>query len=306
MEKKKKKDEGGRKNVLFFLLAFFIFSIVCILIGVAFLGEIKLPFLQRNRIKIAYLYAGLLCLFFTLSAVYVFKEKQKAVKLFFLGYFFLFIFLLLAYFLQRKGFFQVVNDKEMLREYLENAGVWTPLIYILFQFLQVIILPVPGIVSTAVGVAIFGALKATAYSLIGIYLGSITAFFIGRKWGGKAVVWIVGEESLTKWQKKLKGKDNLFLTLAFLLPLFPDDVLCFLAGLSSISTQYFLWMCFFTRLISVLATCYSVNFIPFHTWWGLAIWLFLFIGVILLGLWTYKNADKLRKFFQKRQKKKQK
>lgn len=306
MDKKKKKDKGGRKNAIVFLLAFFIFSMLCTIIGIAFLGEIKLPFLQSNREKIAYLYSGLLCLSFILAALFVFWQNQKLTKLFLVGYFFLFFFLLLAYLLQRKGFFQVVNDKEQLRDYIENAGVWTPLIYILFQFLQVIILPVPGIVSTAVGVAIFGALKATLYSLLGIYLGSITAFFIGRKWGSKAVVWIVGEESLIKWQKKLKGKDNLFLTLAFLLPLFPDDILCFLAGLSTLSTRYFLEMCFFTRLISIIATCYSVNFIPFYTWWGIVVWLVLFIGVFLLGLLAYKNADKLRKFFQKGKRKRQK
>lgn len=306
MEKKEKRKTGGRKSSILFLLACFIFSMLCTVIGVIFIKGIKIPFLERNARIIVYLYSGIICLGFILSATFLFLRKQTAVKSFLLGYFFLFFFLLLAYILQRKGFFQIINDKEKFREYLENAGVWTPLIYILLQFLQVIILPIPGIVSTAVGVAIFGAFKTSLYSLIGIYLGSVAAFFIGRKWGSKAVVWIVGEENLKKWQKKLKGKDNLFLTLAFLLPLFPDDVLCFWAGLSSISTQYFLIMTFFTRLISILATCYSVNFIPFNTWWGITVWVILFAGVILLGLWVYKNTDKIQKFFQKRNRKTQK
>ena len=34
----------------------------------------------------------------------------------------------------------------------------------------------------------------------------------------------MGEDALKKWQKKLKGKDNLFLTLMFLLPLYTDDM----------------------------------------------------------------------------------
>ena len=181
-----------------------------------------------------------------------------------------------------------------------------PIAYIILQFLQVIILPIPGILSTAVGVALFGAFYTTVYSFIGIVLGSILAFYIGRKFGLKAVSWMVGEETLNKWQKKLKGKDNFILTLAFLLPLFPDDILCFLAGLSSMTNKYFLTMICISRLLAIAATCYSFNFIPFNTWWGLLIWGIIVAVIIVAFCLIYKNLHSIHQWATKRVFKKKK
>lgn len=111
---------------------------------------------------------------------------------------------------------------------------------------------------------------------------------------------MVGEETLKKWQKKLKGKDNLFLTLMFLLPLFPDDVLCFIAGLSTMSFGYFTGMIVVSRVLAISATCYSFDFIPFNTWWGLLIWGVL-IAVIAVGfILVYKNLDRIQSVLSKR------
>ena len=118
--------------------------------------------------------------------------------------------------------------------------------------------------------------------------------------------WIVGEETLRKWQKKLKGKDGLILTIMFVLPLFPDDILCFVAGLSSMSNTYFLAMMTITRLIGISATCYSFNFIPWNTWWGLLIWGILIAILICAFFLVYKHMDRLHLFFKKKREKSKK
>jgi uncharacterized membrane protein YdjX (TVP38/TMEM64 family) len=236
-------------------------------------------------------------LFFVWASI---RDKEKIVKVGLGIYILLATCFVLVYLLQITGFFAVFNDAERLQAYLESAGAWMPIAYIALQFLQVIILPIPGIVSTAVGVAIFGAFWTAAYSVLGIVLGSFAAFYIGRKWGNKAVAWLVGEETLVKWRKKLKGKDNLLLSLMFILPLFPDDILCFIAGLSTMSNRYFAIMMICTRILSIFATCYSVDFIPFNTWWGIVIWIILFAGIIVGFLLFYKYADNLQKWAQKR------
>ena len=157
--------------------------------------------------------------------------------------------------------------------------------------------------STLVGVALFGAFWAMVYSLIGILLGSMAAFFIGRKFGHKAVAWMVGEDALIKWQKKLKGKDDFLLTLAFILPLFPDDVLCFLAGLSTMSTGYFLVVILISRAIGIALTCYSVDFIPLNTWWGITLWVAFLIVIVAVLIFVYRNIDKIQAKIKKLRKK---
>jgi uncharacterized membrane protein YdjX (TVP38/TMEM64 family) len=199
----------------------------------------------------------------------------------------------LVFIFQKTGFFDLVKSSEGLQQYLEKAGIWMPILYIALQFLQVIILPIPSIVSTIAGVALFGALKAMIYSFIGIMLGSLLAFFIGRKLGNKAVAWILGKENLKRWQKKLKGKDVLFLSLMFLLPLFPDDVLCFLAGVSAMTWRTFIIVILLSRAIALVSTCFSVDFIPFTTWWGMAIWGVLAVSFMLIFIFFNRNFEKI-------------
>lgn len=191
-----------------------------------------------------------------------------------------------------------INSVDALRKYIGNAGAWAASIYIAFCFLQVVLLPVPGSVAVAVGVAMFGPLKCAIFSFIGIIVGSIVAFAVGRWIGYKAVCWIVGKESLDKWLKKLKGKDYLILSLMFLLPLFPDDVLCFVAGLSSMTWLFFIIMIVITRAISIFSTAYSFELIPFTTWWGILIWIAL-LALVILAFWLvckyYEQIDRFIK-----------
>ncbi len=191
-----------------------------------------------------------------------------------------------------------INSVDALREYIEGMGGMAAAIYIVFSFLQVVLLPVPGSVSVAVGVAMFGPLKCAVYSFIGIVSGSLAAFAIGRWVGYRAVCWIVGQETLDKWLNKLKGKDYLILSLMFLLPLFPDDVLCFVAGLSSMTWPFFIVMITITRLIGVFSTAYSFELIPFTTWWGLLIWAVLLALIALSFYLVLKHYEKIDKFIK--------
>ena len=84
----------------------------------------------------------------------------------------------------------------------------------------------------------------------------------------------------------------------FLLPMFPDDVLCFVAGLSSMTWGYFIIMIIVTRIIAVVSTAYSVGFIPFNTWWGILIWLAL-LALVILAFWLVcKYSDKIDGFIK--------
>lgn len=301
--KKQKGQKGGWKKKIFFLSAFFTLSLVCIIFTALVLDNIRKPFIENNFWWLSFLAGGIYILFFIFSAYFLFREKENFIKTALSVYLFVLFCLLLIFILQITGFFAVFNNVEKLQEYLKKAGIWMPITYILLQFLQVVILPIPGIVSTAAGVAIFGPLLTSIYSVTGILLGSFLAFYIGRKWGNKTVAWIIGEETLEKWQKKLKGKDNLFLTMMFLLPLFPDDILCFIAGLSTMSNRYFSIMIICTRVISIFATCYSVDLIPINTWWGITIWVVFFAVIIFAFIFIYKNMDKIQKWLKSRKEK---
>lgn len=232
---------------------------------------------------------GILC--------FVFK-KQTAYRFIVCFLVFIDICAVVFYTLCATGLLGKITSVDALREIIENAGGMAAVIYIIFCFLQVVLLPVPGSVAVAVGVAMFGPLYCALYAFIGIILGSVVAFAVGRWIGYRAVCWIVGKESVDKWLKKMKGKDYLILSLMFLLPLFPDDILCFVAGLSSMTWGFYIIMILITRSISVFSTAYSFELIPFNTWWGITIWIAL-AAMIIAAFWIVcKYSDRIDAFIK--------
>ena len=280
------------------ILAAVLFGAVAFVFIAYGLAYKSLPFIEKNFILLLSLSSGILGVLVLAHIVFFVLNKQAIYKLILCTLIFLAIGGATFFTICATGIIKKIGSIEALRDYISQFGSMAVFLYILFSFLQVVILPVPGSVTVAAGVALFGPLKCSIYSFIGITIGSIVAFAIGRWIGEKAVRWIVGKDTLKKWLEKLKGKDYLILSIMFLLPLFPDDVLCFVAGLSSMTWPYFLIMITITRAISVLSTAYSVGLIPFTTWWGILIW--LVIGaLIILAFWLVcKYSDKIDYFIK--------
>lgn len=196
------------------------------------------------------------------------------------------------------GFIKNIDSKEALRDYIASSGGWAVWVFILIQYLQVVVLPIPSTVTVMAGNMLFPPLLCALYSFIGITLGSLTAFAVGRLLGYKVVCWIVGKEDLDKWLKKIKGKDYLILSIMFLLPLFPDDVLCFVAGLSSMTWPYFTVMIIITRAIAITLSALSFDSIPFTEWWGILCWVLIVAAVIALFVLVMKYSDKIDYFIK--------
>ncbi len=281
------------KHILFFLLSalaagvFQLFLVLCLLHLRERWGEAAfLSLVVAGSVLNAALYA--------VQSVCYLKGKETVYKLLISCYVLLVLGAVILYILLRTGFMEIARDEEALKAYLERAGVWMGAAFIVLQYLQVVVLPIPSFVTVAAGTALFGPLRCALYSLLGIVLGSLTAFFIGRCVGHRAVAWMIGKDTLDKWLEKIKGKDKLLLSAMFLLPVFPDDILCFVAGLSSMSFVFFLVVILISRVIAIFTTCYSVTLIPFDTWWGITLWVVLFLAVCVLFFVLYKKADAIQ------------
>lgn len=236
----------------------------------------------------------------TVDFISYFLKKETLYKLCFTTYVLIIFFAVGIYILLKTGLYDVFHDQKSLEAFLERAGKWMAVLFIVLQFLQVVILPIPSTITVVAGSVLFGPLLGSIYSLIGIVLGSLTAFLIGRYAGYRVVAWMVGEETLKKWLKKIKGKDKLMLSAMFLLPVFPDDVLCFVAGISSMSLWYFLAVIIISRVLAIFTTSYSITLIPLNTWWGILTWAILGVLVVLLFVVLYKKSDAILNWFDKK------
>lgn len=165
----------------------------------------------------------------------------------------------LYYLFKSTGWLGKFNNVEELKKIIQGAGFYSYSIFVLIQFLQVTILPIPGIVTTIVGVILFGPIISFFLSLLAILLGSISAFFIGKSLGIKVLHWAIGKEKTENLSNKLKkGKYVFFLMMLF--PFFPDDILCMLAGVINMDFKFFLYTNLITRTIGIFSTCFLGSF----------------------------------------------
>lgn len=180
------------------------------------------------------------------------------------------------------------------------------IIFILLSFLQVTFIPIPSTVSIIVGVILFGASKGFYLSLIGQVIGSMLAFYLGRKFGEKLIIWIIGEDSFLKYQEMIRGRDKALIFFMFLFPFFPDDILCMFAGLTTFTWLSFLLIMLLTRSVAIGYTSFGVELMNkmqnMGAWtyviYGLMI---LFIVTTLIYVWKYgdKIEQKMIKLFDK-------
>ena len=206
----------------------------------------------------------------------------------------------LYFLLKNTGWIGKFNNIQELKTIILSAGFWSYCVFVVLQFLQVTILPIPAFASTIVGVIIFGPFITFVLSTLSILLGSLFAFYLGKLFGIKLLYWAIGKDKTISMQNKLqKGKYVFFLMMLF--PFFPDDILCILAGVINMDFKFFLTTNLITRPISLFCLCFisSGVFIPFHSW-GLVVWLFIAIVLIISLFFAFKYKQKIESFFNLR------
>lgn len=160
------------------------------------------------------------------------RDKQLIMKLF--TAFNLIVCIVLAIVGYRMGIFTSV---ETLQNWVAGFGIAAPLIFIIFQAVQVIIPIIPGGVSLLGGVLIFGPWWGFWYNYIGICLGSLAVFGISRIFGKPLMYKLFPSKAIAKYEN-WTGNNNRFaklFALAIFFPCAPDDMLCYLAGTTGMS-----------------------------------------------------------------------
>lgn len=152
---------------------------------------------------------------------------------------------------------------EALRDYIGGFGVFAPVILTAIQAIQVVLPVLPGFLGCIAGAGLFGAAGSFWCNYIGISAGSILAFLLARRFGVELVQKMIPMEkyqSLSAWVNTRKSY-TVLLFLAILLPLAPDDFLCYFSGLTKMSAKRFTWIILLGKPWCILA--YSVAFAYF-------------------------------------------
>jgi len=161
----------------------------------------------------------------------------------------------------------VFKDMQSLRGLVGTSTVTGPIIFVLIQISQVVIPIIPGGISTAAGVLIFGPYAGFLYNYIGITVGSLIIFLLARRYGKPFILSLISDHTYTKysgWLANEKRFERLF-ALAIFLPVAPDDALCLMAGLTTISFKRYAFIIFLAKPFSIylysLALIYGGTFL---------------------------------------------
>lgn len=152
------------------------------------------------------------------------------------------------------------DSVESLQNYMKGFGMAAPLLLTVFQALQVVVPVLPGYLGCAAGAIAFGSATGFWCNYIGISLGSVIAYFLAKKYGMDIINALFPKKQYEKWSARLEKSRSYewFLFIATLLPLFPDDFLCYFSGLIKMNSKRFIWIIILGKPWCILA--YSIGF----------------------------------------------
>ncbi len=238
----------------------------------------------------------------TLTTVALFRSWETIYKLCITAFYIGAVFLIVFFALNKSGVLSSIDSAADVVRYINNSGGVAEVLFVVINFLQVTIIPIPSTITTTAGAILFeGIWKPLYLTVIGLVIGSMFAFFLGRVLGVRFANWLVGENAIKKYRNMTKGRDKVVLFYMFIFPFFPDDLLCILAGMTDYTYPGFFLLQVFSRTIGTLTTILiakGVVSIPFYGWWIL-LWVFIIALVIVLLVLTIKYSDKIEGFILK-------
>lgn len=187
----------------------------------------------------------------------------------------------------REPLWALFSDQERIRGWVAGFGPWGPLVSIALNVAQVLLAPIPGQFVGLINGYLYGLWLGTLYSMAGLLLGTTLAMALGRWFGRPLVEHVVDADTLARWDGIADRQGPLFFFFVFLLPFVPDDVACFLIGLSPLAIPPMVVLAALGRLPGVFVSCWVGVYATGLPWWA---WIPLGGGAAALAwfFWRYQ------------------
>ncbi|MDR2976546.1 MAG: TVP38/TMEM64 family protein [Streptococcaceae bacterium] len=155
----------------------------------------------------------------------------------------------------------VLTNEAMLKELIMAHRILGPFIFMAIQIIGIIVPIIPGGITLAVGVLIFGPVWGFIYNYISICVGSIALFAIGRYYGTSLIKTFVKEKTYNRfmgiYERSHRRYDWIFFGLIFS-PVAPDDALVLISSQTKMTYKFFLFSILVGKIPSILAYSYAL------------------------------------------------
>ena len=167
------------------------------------------------------------------------KSHETVYKFFILVSIFAALILLCYVALDAAGWLYKFKDMDALLTFVRSTKQWGILVYIGLVIFEVIFLPIPSAIIALLGTVLYGPTYAFIFMTVGTLVGSVITFLLGKIFGRKLAVWVIGEEKTDKFSELLNERGKFLFAVMMLFPFFPDDIICLVAGITTMSFKYF-------------------------------------------------------------------
>ena len=149
--------------------------------------------------------------------------------------------LLILTFIYRKplaDYLNMITDQQAVSAYLQSYGPLGPAVLFILLVAQVFIAMIPGHALMVTAGYVYGA-QGLFVVITSTILGSQVAFLIARHYGRDLIYKLASPDLIQRWDRIAHRQGILFYFFSFVLPIFPSDMMCYVAGLSTISPRRF-------------------------------------------------------------------
>jgi uncharacterized membrane protein YdjX (TVP38/TMEM64 family) len=183
---------------------------------------------------------------------------------------------------------RLYRDKQFLKETVRSWGWMAPLVFIGIQALQVVLAPIPGEITGPVGGALFGTTWGLVYSSIGLTIGTLICFGLGRAWGEPIVRPWLSEHHWNRMSFIIEAEGAILCFILYLIPGFPKDIISYLFGISPMP----FWLFAAVSTVGRIPGTWVSSYFGAHVGEQEYIYAAVFIAIIAaacLPLWYYRE-----------------
>ena len=180
---------------------------------------------------------------------------------------------------------------------MASWGWAAPLVFIGIQASQVIIAPIPGEITGPVGGALFGTMWGMLYSTLGLTIGTLACFGLGRMWGEPLIRPWLSEHHWNKMNFIIEAEGAILCFILYLIPGFPKDIISYLFGISPMP----FWVFAVVSTVGRLPGTWISSYFGAHVGEQQYIYALLFIALVTavcLPLYYYRERI-VRRFHRK-------
>ena len=142
----------------------------------------------------------------------------------------------------------VLGNREALVSQVEEYGQLGAVVLFIVLILQVIVAALPGHALIVASGYFYGFWIGFLITHSSTVLASQFCYFLARKFGRPLVERLAPAETVDKWTGRAERQGVAFFFFSFNIPIFPSDVMNYVAGLSGLSPRKFFIANFFGRI----------------------------------------------------------